>query len=150
MSIISACLVPARGVGVFVGSASGCSEAGAACAGSGAACGAVPAAATSWCAGEVSCASVGRLCAGDLDERRLPEVLDLVPVLQLGPEVLRADPAVEQAGCGRQDLVGGEAVAPGALRQRLERLALVGRVARPLVEGREDGRDLGLGEVGHG
>ena len=72
----------------------------------------------------------------------------LVGVLQLCPEVGRAHAAVEQAGRGGEDIVGGEAKPLGAPADRAQRLALVGRAAWRVIERGQDGRELLLAEVG--
>ena len=69
-------------------------------------------------------------------------------VVQLDPEVGRAQAAVEQAGGGGEDIVGGETEPLGAAADRAQGLALVGGVARRVVERRQDGRELLLAEVG--
>ena len=69
-------------------------------------------------------------------------------VVQLDPEVGRAQAAIEQAGGGGEDIVGGEAEPLGAAADRAQGLALVGGAARRVVERRQDGRELLLAEVG--
>ena len=69
-------------------------------------------------------------------------------VVQLDPEVGRAHAAVEQAGRGGEDVVGGEAEPLGAAADRAQGLALVGGAARRVVERRQDGGELLLAEVG--
>jgi hypothetical protein len=73
-----------------------------------------------------------------------------IEVMQLDPEVGRAHAAVEQAGGGGEDIVGGESEPLGAAADRAQGLALVGRAARRVVERRQDGRELLLAEVGGG
>jgi hypothetical protein len=68
-------------------------------------------------------------------------------VVQLDPEVGRAHAVVEQARGGGEDIVGGEPGPLGAAADRAQRLALVGRAARRIVERRQDGRELLLAEL---
>ena len=68
-------------------------------------------------------------------------------VMQLDPEVGRAHAAVEQARSSGEDIVGGEAEPLGAAADRAQRLALVGRAARRVIERRQDGGELLLAEV---
>ena len=107
----------------------------AACAGSVGACG-------SWPAASPSCAVRGALWRVRGRDRRA------ALVVQLDPEVGRAHAAVEQAGRGGEDVVGGEAEPLGAAADRAQGLAPVGRAARRVVERRQDGRELLLAEVG--
>ena len=150
-SIIWACLVPARGVGL---------SAGAALAGL-----AALAAFAFACLGR--CGRRGGLCGLGRRLRLLARSVAVLRrrgalwrvrgrdrraalVVQLDPEVGRAHAAVEQAGRGGEDIVGGEPEPLGAAADRAQRLALVGGAARRIVERRQDGGELLLAEVGGG
>ena len=153
-SIIWACLVPARGVGL---------SAGAALAGL---------AASPWPPSPWPCAWPAWPPARPVRARRAPAAPGLrrrpscavrgalwrvrgrdrraALVVQLDPEVGRAQAAVEQARRGGEDVVGGEAEPLGAAADRAQGLAPVGGAARRVVERRQDGRELLLAEVGGG
>jgi hypothetical protein len=70
--------------------------------------------------------------------------------VQLDPEVRGAQAAVEEAGGGSEDVVGGQPEALGAAADRAQGLALVGGAPRRVIEGRQDGGELLLDEVGGG